>query len=47
MKTESFRIFLDDAELGELSSSVQLKEESTLTFIRADNAVRKTLVTAI
>ena len=29
-----FRIFLDDAELGELSSSVQLKEESTLTFIR-------------
>lgn len=34
MKTESFRIFLDDAELGELSSSVQLKEESTLTFIR-------------
>ena len=30
----AFRIFLDDAELGELSSSVQLKEESTLTFIR-------------
>lgn len=29
-----FRIFLDDTELGELSSSVQLKEESTLTFIR-------------
>ena len=29
-----FRIFLNDAELGELSSPIQLKEESTLTFIR-------------
>lgn len=29
-----FRIFLDDTELGELSSFIRLKEESTLTFIR-------------
>lgn len=29
-----FRIFLDDTELGELSSLIRLKEESTLTFIR-------------
>lgn len=29
-----FRIFLDDTELGELSSPIRLKEESTLTFIR-------------
>lgn len=29
-----FRIFLDDAEAGDLSSPIELKEESTLTFIR-------------
>ena len=29
-----FRIFMDDAEAGDLSSPIQLKEESTLTFIR-------------
>ena len=29
-----FRIFLDDSELGALSSPIVLKEESTLTIIR-------------
>ena len=29
-----FRIFMDDTEAGDLSSPIQLKEESTLTFIR-------------
>lgn len=29
-----FRIFLDDVEAGDLSSPIELKEESTLTFIR-------------
>ena len=29
-----FRIFMDDTETGDLSSPIQLKEESTLTFIR-------------
>lgn len=29
-----FRIFIDETETGELLSSIQLKEESTLTFIR-------------
>ena len=29
-----FRIFIDDTEAGELTSSIQLEEESTLTFIR-------------
>lgn len=29
-----FRIFLDDVEAGDLSSPIELKEESILTFIR-------------
>ena len=29
-----FRIFIDDAEAGDLSSPILVKEESTLTFIR-------------
>ena len=29
-----FRIFMDDTEAGDLSSPIQLKEESTLTVIR-------------
>ena len=29
-----FRIFMDDTETGDLSSPIQLKEESTITFIR-------------
>ncbi|MEY8685062.1 hypothetical protein AB9N12_02605 [Bacteroides sp. AN502(2024)] len=29
-----FRIFMDDTEVGALSSPIQLKEESTLTFVR-------------
>ena len=29
-----FRIFIDDTEAGELTSSIHLEEESTLTFIR-------------
>ncbi|WP_285827881.1 hypothetical protein, partial [Bacteroides acidifaciens] len=29
-----FRIFIDDAEAGDLSSPILLEEDSTLTFIR-------------